>query len=396
MTPKPLADRNTMGYAWTASERFGTGCKSLVRRLLTLPRGRNAPIVVYVLLGAIILSFINPPTFSPALELGNRSPKILRGEIWRFFTSMFVHADFIHLLLNCISLLIFGLKVERNLGHWRFVTIFVLSGILGSLSSFLIGRPMVSIGASGGIFGVIAASLVFYYRFRNELGQSGQKELGYAAGTVLANIVNGLIEPNVDNWAHLGGLAAGAALSWLMIAQAIRAGKLFTPEEPLVLDRQRQLTMRLASIFLFVDFVLGFGLLLIQIAYHEYIARNGVLDLIQWSLLPVLKFVAALELWRGNTRINWLLLPVVMCDTCLVAVGVVLDLLHAARPSLSLLYILAKSHRLLLNASVIILLTGRANRVRRRICLGIFVAGYVLIELLFMHMVMFQHIWPYI
>ncbi len=238
---------------------------------------KSIPVVVYVILGAIIISYVFPSGMD-LWKLGNRRNEVSYGEVWRFFTSMFVHANLIHLLLNSISLLIFGLKVERNLGHWRLVVIFTLSGIFGSLTSFIFGQSIVSVGASGGIFGLVSATLLYYYRFRDDLGESGQNELGYAAGTMIANIIHGLMQPNTDNWAHIGGLLAGLVLTWLMLTNKdIRPSESFSQEEHPGIDSNRLLAMKIASILLFIGFIVGFKGLLFNLTFLRNVSGINVL-----------------------------------------------------------------------------------------------------------------------
>ena len=334
---------------------------------------QRAPLAVYILLAAIITCYVFPPALYPALDLGNRSSLVFGGEMWRLFTSLFVHANPVHLALSCISLLIFGLRVERKLGRWSSVALFCLSGVLGSLVSAIFGRSSVSVGASGGVFGLIAANAVYHYRLRNRLGESGRRELVYTGATVLINVAYGLLEPSVDNWAHLGGLAAGWGMSWWMIARALRTGKLF-PSERLPGRDQRLLSMRIGSALLSAGFVLGFRELLHQFTLLRYLTTTDSLTLFQSSLIPVLQFVAALELWHGNQQVNWILLPLITFETSLalarLATGFVdIDDVNVTWPTM----LLQESH-VLLYVSLVILLTGRPGRPVRAISIGVFIA----------------------
>jgi membrane associated rhomboid family serine protease len=185
--------------------------------LNTLPLRTSSSFLVYVLLVMIFMGFILFSSQWDFWAFGNYRPGVESGQVWRFFTSMFLHVDWPHLLFNSISLLIFGVKVERNYGHWKFIVIYVFSGLFGGLFSFAFGNAQISVGASGAIFGLMGANLVFFYEYRDRLGEFGKDNLGYTIGVLISNIIYGLVQPRINNWSHMGGLFSGMLLACGML-----------------------------------------------------------------------------------------------------------------------------------------------------------------------------------
>ena len=141
------------------------------------------------------------------------TPRIADGEYWRLFTAMFVHVGWQHLLLNGFGLFIIGQLVEQSYGPYRFITIYILAGLAGSVSSFILNDIAVGAGASGAIFGILGAVVAFFVVHRENLGEFGRQSLmGFliVAGIML---VTGFSMSGVDNFAHMGGFAAGFALA---------------------------------------------------------------------------------------------------------------------------------------------------------------------------------------
>ena len=130
---------------------------------------------------------------------------IQAGEVWRLLTSTFIHIGVMHLVFNLYALWALGPLSEEGYGHRRFFMIYLLSGLGGSTASFLFS-PALSAGASGAIFGLLGALLYYSYK-RPALWKSG---LGMNLLVVLmVNFGFGLVQPGIDNFAHLGGLITG-------------------------------------------------------------------------------------------------------------------------------------------------------------------------------------------
>lgn len=151
-----------------------------------------------------------------------------QGDYYRLVTSMFIHIGLIHLLFNSYALYIIGQDVERLYGGGRFLIIYFVSGLGGSLASFALGGMGVSAGASGAIFGLIGTEIAFFYLHRETFGQHGRQQLRNLLAVAGINLFLGLTIPGINNLAHIGGLVFGAALGWLL-APKYRAPSLFAP-----------------------------------------------------------------------------------------------------------------------------------------------------------------------
>ncbi|MDA1189299.1 MAG: rhomboid family intramembrane serine protease [Chloroflexi bacterium] len=139
-----------------------------------------------------------------------------KGEYWRLFTAMFLHAGLLHLGLNMFGLWIFGRMVEGLFGHVRFAVIYVIAGLAGSVVSYLLNQETVAVGASGAVFGVLGATAAFFISQRQLLGRLAQRNITTLAMLVGINLLFGFFWPGIDNWAHLGGLAGGLAIGYVL------------------------------------------------------------------------------------------------------------------------------------------------------------------------------------
>lgn len=158
------------------------------------------------------------PDVQDLLDWGaNFKPLILEGEWWRLLTSCFLHIGILHLLFNMYALFYIGLLLEPYLGKSRFLTAYLISGIVASITSFWWNGPIVAAGASGAIFGMYGVFLALLST--NLLHKSVKKSLFTSIGVfVVYNLVDGLNPGNgVDNAAHIGGLLAGIVLGYAFV-----------------------------------------------------------------------------------------------------------------------------------------------------------------------------------
>ena len=134
---------------------------------------------------------------------------VLNGWYWQLFTAMFIHATIIHLLGNMFFLLIFGLRAEEMFSIQEYLLIYFLGGLAGNLLSLVYG-PFAppSVGASGAIFGMFGACAIY---IRRTIGQSIITALMYAFFLFMINI-----GPGVNFLAHLGGLAVGLLIGYIL------------------------------------------------------------------------------------------------------------------------------------------------------------------------------------
>lgn len=152
---------------------------------------------------------------------GQDAELIAEGEVWRLLSCVFLHQSGLHLLLNGLAILGLGRLVESIWGRPRALAIFVLSGLFGSSLSWL-GGTRLSVGASGAAFGLLAALVVFGFRFRSalppELGRALRRRL---LPWALLNLAIGALLPFIDNLAHLGGLLGGGLLALVLDPPAV-------------------------------------------------------------------------------------------------------------------------------------------------------------------------------
>jgi membrane associated rhomboid family serine protease len=183
---------------------------------LTRMTGAGAPVVTYAIIGVCIVVYIvqSLPVIggnaTDALQYAGLYSYPQLFEPWRMFTSIFAHASIIHIALNMYTLWIFGMVLEPMLGRIRYLVLFLISGLAGSLGVFLIADPRIPvIGASGAIFGMMAAFLII------------QRRLGGNATQLLIlvgiNLVIGFVIPGIAWQAHLGGLVGGALVGLIYV-----------------------------------------------------------------------------------------------------------------------------------------------------------------------------------
>lgn len=138
-----------------------------------------------------------------ALDLGLFGPFVAEGQWYRILTSAFVHAGLIHLLFNMIVLWWLGGALERYAGSLRFGAIYLASITWGAAGALLFAPDALTVGASGGIYGLMAALLVLER-------QQGIALLGSSVGVfLLLNLAITFIIPGISIGGHLGGLLGG-------------------------------------------------------------------------------------------------------------------------------------------------------------------------------------------
>lgn len=173
------------------------------------------PIVTYILIIICILMFFISgmgTDLNRLLKCGaNIKILVQNGEVYRLFTCMFLHAGIIHLFFNMYSLYYIGTKVEDFFGKWKYLLIYLLSGICGSLLSIAFSADnVISVGASGAIFGLFGALLYFAYNYRGYIGTVIKSQI---LPIVIYNLILGFFINGIDMMAHVGGLIGGIIVS---------------------------------------------------------------------------------------------------------------------------------------------------------------------------------------
>lgn len=148
------------------------------------------------------------------LEFGaNNKIYVLSGEYHRLFTSIFLHVGIIHLACNMYSLYVIGPQIESFYGKLKYIFIFCFSGIAGSILSLAFSNSnMVSVGASGAIFGLLGSICYFGYHYRVYLGNVIKSQI---IPIIILNLIIGF-SSSIDNFAHIGGLIGGIFASMAM------------------------------------------------------------------------------------------------------------------------------------------------------------------------------------
>lgn len=166
----------------------------------------NVTVWLFMLLNGA--GFNNTPADKLLVWGGNAASEVQKGEWWRLLTAMFLHSGFIHLFMNMIGLLSIGITVERIYGHRLFTLIYFGSGLIGSALSLNYGaQSVVSVGASGAIFGIAGAMMVGMYQHKDKLPKTiGKQSIGGIAIFIVFTLLNGFTKQGIDNAAHVGGI----------------------------------------------------------------------------------------------------------------------------------------------------------------------------------------------
>ena len=184
----------------------------------------KVPIVTYILIGICTLLYIITGLKSGNMidmdlnvlyEYGglvnykmlNKDPM----ELYRLVTALFLHGGILHLLCNMFSLYIIGREIENFFGRAKYITIFILSGVIGNLLSMcFLQEHVITIGASGAIFGLLGALLCFGYYYRVYLSAAMRSEI---IPIIVLNLLIGFSTPGINSVAHIGGLIGGVLVT---------------------------------------------------------------------------------------------------------------------------------------------------------------------------------------
>lgn len=138
--------------------------------------------------------------------------RVAAGEYWRLLTAPWLHGSVDHLVGNGIALYILGMVGEAAFGRAQLVVLYVLSGLIGSLLSVVMSAGP-SVGASGAIFGLQGAAIVLFRVHRDRLLVRDRRVGFVLIIWALYTIAGGIMEPLIDNGAHIGGALGGALIA---------------------------------------------------------------------------------------------------------------------------------------------------------------------------------------
>ena len=179
--------------------------------------GANVAVFLGMLL-AMGTSVLDAPSGQGLVHWGaNYGPATVSGEWWRLLTCVFVHGSFLHIAMNMWCLWSLGSLAESLYGHWTFAAVYLTTGISASLTSVALKPDVLSVGASGAIFGIAGALIASYYL--GEFTMPRAAMTGPLRSVVIFAVVNifiGFGRSGTDNAAHVGGLVMGLILGALI------------------------------------------------------------------------------------------------------------------------------------------------------------------------------------
>lgn len=191
------------------------------RRMATIIIGINVAMFVISLLlsGRHIGMTMNPmTTLSPHFDIlrimgmTGTEPVNYYGLWWSFVSANYLHGNILHITFNMLMFWQLVPLVIKEYGSYRMISIYAIGGVIGYIASYLAGTPY-TIGASASVCSLVGC-LLFFGKSRGGLyGQMVYKQL---SGWVVTLFIFGMLVPNIDNWAHGGGILGGVALGWLL------------------------------------------------------------------------------------------------------------------------------------------------------------------------------------
>jgi membrane associated rhomboid family serine protease len=168
--------------------------------------GRVTPVVA-ILIGINVAVFlIGNARPAVSFDYGLLPVEIAKGQYYRLLTSAFLHAGLVHIAFNMGALAIVGSPLEEAIGRLRFIGLYLVAALGGSVCSYLFIDPRIlGVGASGAIFGVFGAFFV--------IARSRRADSTTIVVLIVANLLIPFLDPNIDWRAHIGGLITGILLA---------------------------------------------------------------------------------------------------------------------------------------------------------------------------------------
>lgn len=175
---------------------------------------QTAVFLLAFLLPSLMIEF-RGSMFGPSIALNN--------EYWRLITPIFIHYGLMHFAINSVILYYMGQQIEAIYGHWRFLAIYLVSGLMGNLLGFAFNEMNVqAAGASTSLFGMFGAFVVLGFHFKNNPGiQAMVRQFALFIGL---NLIFGMFDRTIDMYGHIGGLVGGVLMGNI-VALPLRTGK---------------------------------------------------------------------------------------------------------------------------------------------------------------------------
>jgi membrane associated rhomboid family serine protease len=201
----------SIGYQCPSCASDSTPVIKVINRNRFIPNQKNTPVTKFLSILLIVIFLLQELTGTLLVKnFALFAPLVTSGELWRLITAGFLHGSIIHLLFNVYILWVIGSQLESIVGNIIFTIIYFVSLLGGSVASYLFSPfGSYSIGASGAIFGLMGAMLV--------VGRKRNLDISQITTLVAINVVIGFVLSGIDWRAHLGGLAAGAFITWVLI-----------------------------------------------------------------------------------------------------------------------------------------------------------------------------------
>lgn len=150
-----------------------------------------------------------------AMYAGFDKQEFLHGQYWRILTGATIHSGILHVVMNGYALYMFGRLIEILSNRAHVAIVFLLSAIGGGLLSLAFLPDVTSVGASGGIVGLLSYLAVYAFRRRKFISPAFRKNLLINIGFIL--LFGIVLIDKVDNFGHIGGLVTGAVYGWIQI-----------------------------------------------------------------------------------------------------------------------------------------------------------------------------------
>jgi membrane associated rhomboid family serine protease len=198
-------------------------CSRQKTRVVRRAYAGGDPLVTYTLIGINVLAFLG--TLATGSSVGGsfsggnsvlrdaalNGPAIANGEVWRIVTSGFMHYGFLHLLFNMYALYIIGSMLEPAIGRLRFALIYLVGLLGGAVGALILDPNAYTAGASGAVFGLMAATILV---MRNRGISAMESGLGI---WLFLNLAITFTVSGISIGGHIGGLIGGALAAWILV-----------------------------------------------------------------------------------------------------------------------------------------------------------------------------------
>jgi rhomboid protease GluP len=199
----------------------GGGTAPLPSSVFRLPSSNLAPVTLGLLLVLAVVFVVESarPGGSESMDVlyafgATTADTITSGQLWRLVAATFLHIGLVHLVGNAMALFWLGRMAERLYGPLRFLGLYLLAGLGGSLLTVFAGTQVLTAGASGAIWGIMGALLIGSWRNPDRRGRMDGREIRQSiTGALILNVIVSLT-PGVSLTAHLGGFLVGGMLAW--------------------------------------------------------------------------------------------------------------------------------------------------------------------------------------